>query len=184
MVRIMQHKPAIALIYDVWNKSCSDIFEVLLKQTPLGSRGVMRLLFDAERSERTVRALNRFDVAFALVGVPGRRDYNEQFHPLLDACHQCPQSPTLTIVSHTPHLTRNSMNEWEKTFPLRSYTTRHLSILAQDEAVKLKNIIPHTERSFLRKQLTNNHAVASFSLPSQHKLAMMGPVQVMHEHSW
>lgn len=180
----MQRKPSIALIYDVWNKSCSDIFEVLLKQTPLGAQGVARLIYDPERPERTARMLGRYEVIFALVGVPGRQDYDEQLHPLLDTCHQCTQSPTLTLVSHTTYLTRQSMERWEEVFPLRSYTLQHISVMPQDQAVKLKNIIPHTERSYLRRQLTNNHVGASFGLPSQHKLAMMGPVQVMHEHSW
>lgn len=176
----MNHKPCIALLYDVWNKSCADIFEIILKQTSVGKIGVTRLIFDHERPERTARSMSRFQAIFSIIGIPGRQDYHEHLHALLEAHEHSATRPALAVISHSTELTRRAIDEWRDYLPSRQNIAKHVQTVDLHEAVRLKYIIPVTELLLLNNAIRKNSSTSSFSLPTHHKLAMMGPVHLTH----
>ena len=176
----MSQTPCIALLYDVWNKSCADIFEVMLKQTSYGKFGLTRLIFDPDRPERSARSMSRFQAVFSIVGIPGRQDYAEHLEALLEAYQNAPSRPALAVISHSPELTRQAIDAWESVIPTRDELTQNVQLVDLREAVRLKYIIPVTELLMWNGELNQNQSASSFSLPSSHKLAMMGAIHLTH----
>lgn len=176
----MSQTPCIALLYDVWNKSCADIFEVMLKQTAYGKFGITRLIFDPDRPERSAKSMARFQAVFSIIGIPGRQDYPEHLHALLESYQNTPSRPALAVISHSPEITRQAISDWEAIIPTREDLTQNVQLVDLREAVRLKYIIPVTELLMWNGELKQNQSASSFSLPSHYKLAMMGPVHLTH----
>lgn len=111
-ISIMATTLKIALLYDSLNKGNADIYARLFRHTPFAHHGLRRLIFDPERIGRTARALERYDVVLAALGIPGRQDYKESLKAFLDAYASAKQKPAVGLVSYEPDASSLIINEW------------------------------------------------------------------------
>jgi hypothetical protein len=102
----------IALLYDTSNRAYADTLIRLFRHTSYTQHGIRRLIFDAARPERTTRALERYDIILAAIGVPERQDYQETIDPFMTAYAAAIRKPAVGIISHAPNSTQMNIERW------------------------------------------------------------------------
>lgn len=109
----MGSKPLnISLLGDAVNQELLDLYQGLMHFTPYTQHHVRTLFTDQIDQKSVIHTMNSSDITLALLGVPGRGDYNHAVTTILNHYAACAHKPALGLASHSPKETQASAGRW------------------------------------------------------------------------